>query len=296
MKVIKPVEFGVANLISSNVPENDYPAWVAGTDYAVAARVVYDHAIYESAQTPNVGQVPDAQPLYWTYISETNRWKMFDTEVNTQTVIASPLQVTVAPGLVNSMALMELQGTALSVIGRDGLAGPIIYEHEQSLEGSTVSDWYEYFFEPFSPLSEVTLSGLPVYGSIHLSIEISSVNADVACGAAVFGTIYEIGKTLAGPTAGITDYSRKETSTTGTTRFQQRRFSRRMSQRLWVDNQNVTKVYRLLSDLRATPCVWIGADSSKLGFFTIFGFYRDFNVDVAYYANSYCSIEIEGLT
>jgi hypothetical protein len=294
MKVIKPVEFGEANLIASSVPETDYPAWNVATAYVTLDRVVLNHAIYEAAQD-NTGKEPDAEPLYWTLISATNRWLMFDTEVNTQTVVDDLLQVTVAPGLINSMALLGLQATNLVVVGTDGDGGPEVYSHSQALEGSIVSDWYQYFFEPFMPLTEVVLSDIPAYGNLRLQIGISAIGP-VAVGAAVFGTAYDIGRTLIDPTAGIIDFSRKETSDTGTTRFQKRRYSRRMSHRLLVDNVMLERVYRLLSDLRATPCVWIGTDAAGYGFFTVFGFYRDFSIEVAYTRNSFCSIEIEGLT
>lgn len=294
MKVINPVTFGEANLIASNVPETDYPAWDVATAYAVLDRVIYGHVIYEAAQA-STAQAPDTEPLYWTPISATNRWLMFDTQVNTQTVVADLLQVTVAPGLINSMALLSLQGTDLTVIGTDGDGGPEIYNHSQTLEGSVVSDWYQYFFEPFKPLTEVVLSNIPAYGSLRLAITISA-GGPVAVGAAVFGTSYDIGRTLIDPSAGIIDFSRKETSSTGTTRFQKRRYSRRMSHRLLIDNVMLERIYRLLSDLRATPCVWIGTEAAGYGFFTIFGFYRDFSIEVAYSRNSFCSIEIEGLT
>lgn len=294
MKVIKPVDFGEANLIASNVPETDYPAWDVATAYVTLDRVMLDHAIYEAAQD-NTGKTPDAEPLYWTFISATNRWLMFDTQVNTQTTIEDSLQVTVAPGLINSMSLLGLRGTTLTVVGSDGAGGPEVYSHSQALEGSIVGDWYQYFFEPFRPLTEVVLQDIPAYGSLHLEIEVSA-NGPVAVGAAVFGTTYDLGRTLSDPTAGIIDFSRKETSDTGTTRFQKRRYSRRMSHRLLVENVMLERVYRTLSDLRATPCVWVGTDAVGFGFFTIFGFYRDFSIEVAYTKHSFCSIEIEGLT
>lgn len=296
MKVIKPVMFDPAMLIASNVPEDDYPDYDAVMDYEVGDRVVYEHAVYESAQTPNIGHQPDEEPLYWTYVSATNRFRMFDTEVTTQTVINDLLQVTVAPGLTNSLALLELQGAELTVVGTDGPNGPILYSHTQPLEGSIVTDWYEYFFEPFAPLTEVVLSDIPAYGSIHLEITIESAAGPVAVGAAIFGSMYELGRTLRGPRAGIIDYSRKETSATGATRFNKRRYSRRMSPRLVVENSMLERVYRTLADIRATPCVWVGTDLHGYSFLTVFGFYRDFDIDVAYPFHSHCTLEIEGLT
>lgn len=296
MKVIKPVSIGRDQLVSSSVPEDDYPTYSPTTDYAVGDRVEYQSKVYECVQAPNVGNTPGEAPLYWALSGPTNRWAMFDSEVSTQTRGESPLQVVVRPGLVNSLALLELVGTKVHVIGRDGLGGPVLYETERTLEGSMVTNWYEYFFEPFSPLSELVLTDLPAYGSLHLDVSIIAPGAEVACGAMVCGTAYFIGDAEYGGSAGIIDYSRKETSETGVTTFRRRRFSRRMSQRLWLDSARFAAVYRLLSGLRATPCVWIGADAEGYGPLTIYGFYRDFSIDIAYPMVKFCNLEIEGLT
>jgi hypothetical protein len=296
MKVIKPVTIGAAQLVSSNVAEDDAPAYAADTDYAVGAKVTYESNVYESVQTPNKGKTPGEQPLYWALSGPTNKWAMFDDEVSTQTTRDSPLTVVVKPGLVNSLALLELAGSRVDVTGRDGPSGPIIYTAERQLEGSIVTNWYEYFFEPFAPLSEIVLTDLPAYGSLHLEVSIEAPFGSVACGAFIAGTAYLIGDGEYGGSAGIIDYSRKDTSDTGKTTFRKRNFSRRMSQRLWVDAPRFNAVYRLLSGLRATPCVWIGADSDDLGPLTIFGFYRDFSIDIAYPLINFCNLEIEGLT
>ena len=296
MKVIKPVGIGPDELVSSNAPDDAYPEYSETTDYPVGARVIYEDAVYESVQAPNVGHTPGADPLYWAAIGATNRWLMFDSEVSTQTVAPSPLEVVVAPGIINSVALLELVGTHLDIVARDGAGGPVIYEYSRQLEDSVVTDWYEYFFEPFTPISELVLTNLPPYGSIHLEVTLSAPLAEVRCGAMICGTAYDIGDAEYGGTAGIVDYSRKTTSETGVTRFQRRRFSRRMTQRLWLDAGMLNKVYRLLSELRATPCVWIGTDSEGFGPFVAFGFYRDFNIDVAYPLVHFCNLEIEGLT
>jgi hypothetical protein len=296
MKVIKPVAIGPAQLVSSNVAEDDYPTYNAATNYPVGANVVYQSNIYQSVQTPNTGHTPGTDPLYWALSGPTNKWAMFDDQVSTQTVRDSPLTVVVKPGLVNSLALLGMVGSKVEVTGRDGLNGPVIYTTERRLEASIVTNWYEYFFEPFAPLSEVVLTDLPAYGSLHLAVSIIALNAQVACGALIPGNAYLIGDGEYGGSAGIIDYSRKDTSETGKTTFRKRNFSRRMSQRLWVDAARFNAVYRLLSGLRATPCVWIGAESEELGPLTIFGFYRDFSIDIAYPLVNFCNLEIEGLT
>ena len=46
--------------------------------------------------------------------------------------------------------------------------------------------------------------------------------------------------------------------------------------------------------LRATPVLWIGSESFES--LTVYGFYKEFSIDLAYPTVSYCSLTIEGLT
>lgn len=295
MKVVKPVVIGEAQLISSTAPETDYAAYAAGTDYAVGVRVIYLHVIYESVQTPNVGHTPGTDALYWAPKGPTNRWAMLDDEISTQTVLASPLTVVIKPGYVNSLALFGLEGATLDVAVRDGLAGPVVYNRSQTLDGTIITDWYQYFFEPSVQLGEVVLTDLPPYGDAHVTVTIGGAGT-VRCGIIVAGTVYVLGDTQHGASASIIDYSRKDTSATGVTTFVRRKYSKRMSTQLWLTNVMLNKVQRVLADLRATPCVWIGADATGYEPLIIFGFYRDFSLDVAYPTISFCSLEIEGLS
>lgn len=295
MKVVKPVAITDAQFVSSTAPEADYPAYAAGTNYAVGANVIFGHVAYQSVQTPNTGNSPDVSPLYWAVTGPTNRWAMFDQTISTQTVLASPLTVVIKPGYVNSLALLNLSGSSLTVTVQDGLGGPVVYSRTQTLDGTIIIDWYQYFFEPSVQLADVVLTDLPPYGNAYITISITG-GGSVGCGSMIVGTVYVLGDTQLGASAGIIDYSRKDTSATGVTTLVKRQYSKRMSAHLWLDNVALNKVQRVLADLRATPCVWIGTDAAGYEPLTVFGFYRDFSLDVAYPTVSYCNLEIEGLT
>lgn len=295
MKVIKPAVMADANLISSSVPETEYAAYNAATNYAVGARVIYLHKVWESVQTPNTGNTPGTNALYWAQISPTNRWAMFDTEISTATSVSSSLTVTIAPGLVDSLALLDVDGISLDVVIRDGLAGPVVYSYSQRLDGSEVLDWHQYFYLPFIPVNEVVLGGLPLYGSAHITVTITSSGV-INVGTLTVGMAFLLGDTQYGASAGIIDYSRKETSAAGVTTLNRRKFSKRMSAQMMLKNYTLNNLQRTLADLRATPCLWVGADNAQYAPLTVFGFYRDFSIDVAYPTDSFCSLEIEGLT
>jgi hypothetical protein len=293
MKVIKPVALTSAMLISSTVAETEYAAYAAATNYAVGTRTIYLSAVYESVQTPNTGHAPDVSPLYWAKVGPSNRWAMFDAEVNTQTVATTSMTVVLKPGLCNSLVLFNLVGAALVITVRDGLAGPVLYTKAVNLDGSVVVDWYQYFFEPIAQLTSVVLTDLPAYGNAHITITITG--STVMCGHVALGSVYGLGDTEYGVNFGITDYSRKETTATGTTTLVKRKFARKLSASLTVKKDQVTKVNQTLENLRATPCAWIATDAPGYEPLTIFGFYSNFSITVQYATRSLCSLEIQGL-
>lgn len=295
MKVIKPVTIGAAVLVSSNAVETQAEYDPAAT-YALGDRVrlASKSRIYECVQAPSIGHAPDVNPLWWSIAGPTNRSAMFDDEVGTQTVQASPLTVVLKPGYVNSLALFGVEGAQLEVVVRNGLEGPVVYSRTINLDGTVISDWYQYFFEPSVQLGEVVLTDIPPYGDAHITVTLTGPGL-VKCGSLVVGTFYTLGDTQYGASFGIIDYSRKDTSATGATTFVRRSFSKRMSVPLMLPTAQINKVQRVLADLRATPCAWIGVDGPGFEPLTVFGFYRDFSIDVAYAAESLCNLEIEGL-
>jgi len=176
----------------------------------------------------------------------------------------------------------------------NGAAGPSIYSQTVDLDGSYVYDWYMYFFEPFTQIGEVVLTDIPPYPDARLTFNLSG-GGDVQVGQCIFGTFYELGDAEYGATSGITDYSRKETDEFGMTTFVQRAYSKRMSLRMMLDAGQMNKVQRILADIRATPSVFIGAEGEDYLPLVVYGFYRDFQIEVAYPTKSYCSLEVEGL-
>ncbi len=59
MRVIKSVVTTDTILTSSNIPEDEYPAWVASTSYNASDRVIYKHKIYEAILTHSSTTTPD---------------------------------------------------------------------------------------------------------------------------------------------------------------------------------------------------------------------------------------------
>lgn len=294
MKLIKPVTFQESQLISTTAIES-VALYASGTTYTIGAKVGYNGRLYESLVGSNIGNQPDINPTKWLDYAPDNKHAMFDNQVNTQTTGTSPLVVVTKPSIAtNSAAFLNLSGTSLNVKMQDGIGGTEVYNKTVSLDDTIILDWYMYFFEPFDFRTEVVLTDLPSYNNGVITTTLSGTGT-VKIGHLVYGTVYKLGGTQNSVSIGIKDYSVKTTDDYGNTTFVPRAFSRRMDAEVFMDNTKLNYNYRLLSDIRATPVVWIGSDDTTLRPLVQFGYYRDFTVSIPYVSYSLCSISVEGL-
>jgi hypothetical protein len=56
----------------------------------------------------------------------------------------------------------------------------------------------------------------------------------------------------------------------------------------------VDSVQNLLAELSGTPTLYVGSDEFTST--AIFGFYKDFDITIAYADTSVCTMQLEGLT
>jgi hypothetical protein len=289
-------------LASSTVPETDYAAWSASTNYTKDMRVIRpNHRIYQSVaggtdSTPPENATTGTSPK-WVDIGPTNRWAMFDDVVGTVTTVASPLTVVLRPGPVSGISLQELSGRQARVTLKTAPGGTVVYDRTEMLDATPIQSFYDWFFADFVQRTDVTLNDLPAQymnGELTISITGSGASA-VGCGVCKVGRVEFIGSTQMGVTVGIADYSTKTRDTFGRLSVVQRAYSKRMTLKAMVDRADFNRVTRLLASLRATPAVWIANDAQDLEALRIYGFFKDFNIEVAYPTYFVCSIEIEGL-
>ncbi|MBK8199281.1 MAG: carbohydrate-binding protein [Acidobacteria bacterium] len=297
MRLIRPTTLTDAMLTSSTAPETDYPAWSSVTAYTVGARVILTatHRRYEAlAASTNVS--PSTDPTKWLDLGPTNRWAMFDARVGTATSRAASLQVGLAPGAIDALALIDTEAESATVTLTAG--GVQVYSRSQTFNvgGVAIDNWFSWFFEPLGQKTSMLFLDLPVYAAGQLSVTLTRDNpADsVSCGTLLVGRQLSLGDTEHGADIGIIDYSRKETDQFGVTSVVERAFAKRMTAKVVLATDAIDDIHRSLAALRATPVLWIGSESFES--LTVYGFYKEFSIDIAYPTVSYCSLTIEGLT
>lgn len=279
----------------SNIPENDYPAWSSATTYGVdvsgSNSVVYNHVKYASLQASNTNHQPDTSPTWWSVIGATNAYAMVDTQVGTQTVgsvgghIVAYLKVGAQPSA--SFINVVADSITLSIWS----AGSQVYTTTIDMTGGTSG----------VPVTDYTISGLPTYSDAIMMVDAYHATKAPAIGNFVVGTRYYVGSTETTPTIGITDYSIKTVDAFGNPTLTVRGYAKRMSTKQLLDDSEVDYVARIMSQVRATPCVWnanttmVARDSNKKTSLIVYGYYKDWQIEVTYNTKSYLTAEIEGM-
>lgn len=300
MKLVQPIEITDARLLSTNVPEHLYPNYDAGYSYSMGARVHVIgsdiHELYESIVDDNLGNTPGTSPDKWVYVSTTNPRLMFDRSVTTQTLNPDLIDVELqTTGRIRGLALFNVSAREAQVTVTDEIDGEVYDRTVSLVSDSGVSNWYDYFFEPVIRLSDLVLVDLPAYAAPRLRIQLrGGTDEEVACGTVAVGSTTDFGATQYGAEVGIQDFSIKDQDDWGNYSIIQRAYRKRATFTVSIPAVKVDATQQLLASLRSTPVVYIGADSYSST--AIYGFYKDFTIEIAYPLYSICSIEIEGLT
>lgn len=296
MIIVQPVTITPAILTASNVPENDAPLWTAGT-YALGIQRIHEHRVYEvivasTSDQPDVGA--SAIPPTWLDLGATNRFKMFDGIIGTQTIEQFEIDVSVQPNtVINSAAFFGLFGNLITLIMTDPIEGEV-YNQSRSLQDNTlVVDWYPYFFDEIAFLPDMVFLDLPSFGSASLRAIIDGGASDAKVGEMIIGRQRDIGVTNFGTSVSIVDFSVKNTDEFGNIIITTRAFSKRAEYDVTINTNAVASVQKSLADIRTTPTVFVG-DQNRAET-VVYGFYKKFNIVLSTPSVSDCSIEVEGL-
>lgn len=265
LRLLQPFTVTDAVLTASDVAENDAPAWAAGTGYVVGAKVLRDHRVYE-ALVANTGNDPVATPAMWLDTGPTNRWAMFDQALGTVTTAQGRITVSLAIGGIAGVALLDVAGATVRVQA-DG------YDRTQAVTGGTITF-------------------LDLVGRDRVTVTIVGAGA-VSVGTLLIGRLVALGVTEASPTAGITDFSRKEVDDFGEVTIVKRGFSKRMTAKALIRADALDQVANRIAAVRAVPALWIGQDG--LDSLTVYGFFKDFGIEAGETVSK-LSLSIEGLS
>lgn len=279
-----------------------YALWAAGT-WAEGARVIRvvpgTHAVYQrlAAEPGSSATLPEADAQRWVRVSATNRWAMFDMFSGVPTVAPSPLTVVLAPGRISGGALLDVDGAYADFDLTSASAGGSVFDANESLDGSVLNSWEDYFFEPFAVRSNIVLRDIPTYADGVLTITLTGEAGPVQVGKCIVGTVVPLGKLIESPIV------REKSFTVITRQFgvitsinQQRRIPL-LQGRLLCPKYQVLAARNALSNAGRAPAVLIGMDNDEDAYADLITFSAvclDHQIDLKHKTHALLSVEFEG--
>lgn len=299
MKIITAEDITDSTLTSSSVPETDHAAWSSGTTYALDDYVIVTtpniHKIYKSKQNSNLNNDPvtDTTATWWSDEGSTNRWKMFNTTVQQQTLKSGGFNVVITPAaIISGLSVVNADCESITVLMVDPVEGTIWNETYSMISDSGITSWYDYFFTPITRDSDLAVLGLPPYANAVLTVTFTG-SGDVKCGALVIGVARTIGISQYGASFGIMDYSTKSTDSAGNVSILAGSFSDTVDVDVIIETPRFAEVKKILTDARSVPSVWVvEEDTDGL---IVYGYFREFSILMTNPTVSLTTLSIEGL-
>lgn len=309
--LIDPLPIGDGDLFFTNIPENDYPAWNAGTSYVRGDRVIVlaTHKVYQAAAATVQPALPPQSDLFnaetrptgkWVEVGATRRWKPFDGRISDQASFekSNTIQWRLRLGRrADSIALFGLGASRVNIRVIQADTGTIVYEVEQSaIDLANITDGWDFFNNNPAFHTEMVFRGLPISDDTHVRIEVINDSGIARVGEIVIGQEVEIGQILVGGGASFQDFSRKTTDDFGHTSILRRATADIATYPALVAAHRERYILRTLQRLRATPAVFHAGQEMTSRGLTVFGFFRDVPVTLSSPTHSQLNIEVEGLT
>jgi len=278
-----------------NLIATTYSVYAGGTTYSLGDVVISTttHREYESLANSNLGNALTDETK-WLDLGANNRWRMFDQLNSSLTIRDENIDVTIdVNGRADGIAILNVLAATVQIIVTAD-ASEVYNETYSLVADSGVDNWYEYFFEPIVRKSNLIVTDLPNVADPTIQIIIDNETGSTEVGTVVVGQTRDLGLTVYGARTGIQDYSRKVTDEFGNFTIVERAFAKRGNFDVVVANAKIDALADLLASYRATPVVWIGTDDYSSTW--IYGFYKDFGIQITYLEQSRLGLEIEGLT
>lgn len=301
MILITPITVNSGNL-TSTIPEPDAAQgeveWSAGS-YNLGDRVIKSstNSVYEVVADPSTTDDPEVgvnkDPATWVYVSPTNKYKMFDTANNSQS-IGDNIVVSVTPTeLINSVACFNVEADEITVKAYDDLDVEIYSSSINMRERPSVDGWYNYFYGGFEITDRFFLLDIPPVTTGR--VEITFTGTDAKVGTCIFGKQQTLGDAQYGSGAEVIDFSNVNEDQFGNISYTGGFSARLVNYDIISDKGSVDAVFNKIQKLGKKPAVFIGDQTGESNTLLVYGFVRDFNTVYTWPTKSKIKLTVRGL-
>ena len=263
MIVIVGIDINDATLTSSNVAEPfaGESVWAAATSYTLGQEVIRltTHKKYKNILAGVDAGLPETTPTRWAESGVTNKFAMFDKLRNTQTSVASPLNVTVTPNKrVNAIAVIGMVGDTITISMTQ--LGVTIYSLTQNLSTRIVNNYYDYAYAEFGNMQAIAKFDLPPAANGVISVSLTSATGSVKCGGVFIGSSTYLGALQYGARIGSLNFSTIERAFDGTATLMPRKSKPTVTGKLFSPASITNKILAVKDAINGVPAVFSGLD------------------------------------
>lgn len=178
-RVMVPIEITTSMLkAGTSIPEPDVAngesAWVASASYQVNNRRTYKGSVWACSQAHSGRAiVPESDISYWYREGPTNRMAPFDDYSNTKVVSTGSLTYVIQPGFLNGLAVYGMEGSAYSVVVRDGPGGSIMRSWSGDLYAQAAG-LYELLFSTLVQTTQFSFDDIPITPTAEVTISVTA--------------------------------------------------------------------------------------------------------------------------
>jgi len=277
----------------------NYEVWDSNKTYNTDDLVVYKkrdnlYYIYKSVIDSNNNE--PSKSLAWQEIAPQNAYKAIDTYLNTKITQDSTnnLIMFFEAQAFDSISLLLCNATKVEIRLIDS-DGNVIYKDSKDLI-SGVTDWGDYFSADLQYYANAFFNfGIQFHRYVKVIVS-TAKDQTIEVGKVIIGHRYYLGELTYGASGSIDDYSKKKTDkNTGLTYLEQGRYAKEVSGRISLKTENVDKVFGILTAKRAVPTLYLSGAEDKFNRLNVYGFYKDFKINLTNCVLSDLQIRIQGL-
>lgn len=299
--VIPATTIDDSNLVSSTITEDDYPEWSdASVAYVTGDRriVIADHLIYEAAQdhTSSGANAPDpnGSTEFWLVVGPTNKYAAFDQAEGTVSNSSSDITFVVTGSDITGMHFRNVTGESIRIQASNGMT-TYYDETYELIDQGVVLNWWDYFYGTIRTQSQYTTLEVPPAINSTYTITIAARESVAEIGTFVMGTYIQYGFTQYNAKLSSVRYGKTTTDQFGTTKLRAGGGAFRMNVSIVAERGVVDAIAYDLLDLSDTAAVWLAAYDTYRSL-SIYGFYNDWDIDIANPSYSYATLQIQGFT
>jgi hypothetical protein len=280
-------------------PASGETEWNAATAYTLGQEAIRAtlHKTYRRKVAGTTATAPEADGTNWLEIGSTNRWKQFDQKIGSRTTSATDITVVLELGSLEGLALLDLQGGAVTATLRAPPGGSVAWTRTQTLDDTPVLSVYDWMYGEYRQLYSAIWTDLPgQFNSGELTVTVHANASGAAIGALVAGRVHTIGLTEYGAGSGLLNWGKVIDDGFGNREWSEGGYANRVTLPLVMETADMTRVKRLLTTVRSTPSVYIASGLARYDTLNCYGVYRDLYITVPHHGIVTCNLEIDGLT